>query len=324
MVPLSGKLGIQERIALKEYLKAREKLRKEKIDTLHMLRMNIYEMKYARNAVKILDEIRGHLKLLIESEVAANKAGTGSLSGVIKANIEYGMIEEEIINIRQEEKENEEKIYYILGDRVRLDLPVDPGPVFADFNKEEVMKKILSDNPDIVLARLDVDTTRDEVALKQNESSPDMEVGASYMQRDNNGSMKRTDMVSVMATLNLPVWFWKKNVPMVDEMKKKNEAAKNIYQDKLNELRARAETLVTRLVKWRDLYKLYHDRLIPQSELALETDLARYRTGTVEFMPVIDTVRMLLRYKKELAMTVKEYYASYSELSALMGAEVLP
>jgi hypothetical protein len=32
---------------------------------------------------------------------------------------------------------------------------------------------------------------------------------------------------------------------------------------------------------------------------------------------------MLLRYKKELLMAVKEYYASYSELNALMGVEVL-
>ena len=73
----------------------------------------------------------------------------------------------------------------------------------------------------------------------------------------------------------------------------------------------------------RDPYALYHDRLIPQTELALETNLARYRTSSVEFMSVIDNVRMLLRYRKELAMAVKEYHAAYSELSALMGVEVL-
>ena len=100
-------------------------------------------------------------------------------------------------------------------------------------------------------------------------------------------------------------------------------ASKNLYQDKLNEMNARAETLVGQLARWRDLYELYHDRLIPQTELALETNLARYRTSSVEFMSVIDNVRMLLRYKKELVMAIKEYYASYSELNALMGVEVL-
>jgi hypothetical protein len=106
-------------------------------------------------------------------------------------------------------------------------------------------------------------------------------------------------------------------------MKKKNEAAKNFYQDRLNDMNARAEILASQLVKWSDLYRLYHDRLIPQAELALETNLARYRTSSVEFMPVVDNVRLLLKYKKELLMAAKEYHASYSELNALMGVEVL-
>jgi len=38
---------------------------------------------------------------------------------------------------------------------------------------------------------------------------------------------------------------------------------------------------------------------------------------------VVDSVRMLLRYRKERIMAVKEYLASYSELNAMMGVEVL-
>jgi len=135
--------------------------------------------------------------------------------------------------------------------------------------------------------------------------------------------MKRDDMISAMATFSIPFWFWQKNIPMVDEMKKKNETARNLYRDALNKMNARAETLVGQLSRWRDLYKLYNERLIPQTELVLETNLARYRTSTVEFMPVVDSVRMLLRYRKERIMAVKEYLASYSELNAMMGVEVL-
>jgi outer membrane protein TolC len=136
--------------------------------------------------------------------------------------------------------------------------------------------------------------------------------------------MKRDDMVSGMIIFNIPVWSWKKNMNMVDEMAKKNESAKNLYQDKLNDIKARTEILVSQLVKWRDLYKLYKNKLIPQTELGLETILSRYRTSSVEFMPVIDSVRMLLRYRKELLMAKKEYCVSYSELHALLGQEILP
>src|SRR3990172_4860996 len=191
---------------------------------------------------------------------------------------------------------------------------------------------------------MDNEIRKSEISLKKSEYAPDVDIGFSYMRQrdtvkrrmdevmiDMNGpsllnrteKMKRDDMVSFMVTFNIPFWFWKKNIPMVEEMKKKYDASKNLYQDKLNEVNARAETLVSQIVKWRDLYKLYRDKLIPQTQLALETNLARYRTGSVEFMPVVDTVRMLLRFKKELVMAVREYYTSYSELNALMGIEVL-
>lgn len=134
---------------------------------------------------------------------------------------------------------------------------------------------------------------------------------------------KRDDMISAMVTFSIPLWFWKKNIPMVDEMKKKNEAAKNLYMDRLNEMNARAEILVGEISRWRALHALYRNKLIPRMELALETNLARYRTSAVEFMPVIDTVRMLLRYRKELLMAEKEYYGAFSELNALMGVEIV-
>ncbi len=41
-------------------------------------------------------------------------------------------------------------------------------------------------------------------------------------------------------------------------------------------------------------------------------------------MPVIDTVRMILRYRKELLAAKREYQTSLSELRALMGEEIIP
>ena len=40
-------------------------------------------------------------------------------------------------------------------------------------------------------------------------------------------------------------------------------------------------------------------------------------------MNIIDTIRMLLKYKKEAILMQKEYMTGLSELNALMGVEVL-
>lgn len=343
MIPL-GRLPYQKKIAVLEYEKAMSKLKAERVETLHMLRVNYYELMYAGSSIRVLEDIKKQIKLVIESEMAATKSGTGSLANVIKARIEYTMIDEEIINQKQKQKEIEQNINYFAGSRVAVTFKPLSEPGFNEIPVESVLKEILVSNPELKIFSLDVEISKNEIALKKSEYAPDVELGLSYMQRQDgrrknsfdtmlgmggattvykSEKMKRDDMISAMATMSIPFWFWKKNIPMVDEMNRKNESAKNYYQDALNKMNARAETLASQMARWRDLYKLYHDRIIPQAELGLETNLARYRTSTIEFMPVVDTVRMLLRYKRELAMAVKEYYVSYSELNALMGVEVL-
>lgn len=343
MIPL-GKLGFRKKIAAGEYEKATVKLRAEKVETLHMLRMNFYELAYARDAVRILEQIKKQFKLVIDSEMAGARSGMGSISNVIKAKIEYNMVDEEIITLTQKRKEFEQRIHYLAGREVNIPADAPPDPDFKDVPVEAVQREIAASNPVLNMLSVDTRISNNEISLKKSEYAPDLDIGFSYMRQaggartgmneimaDMNGlsflnkteKMKRDDMVSFMVTFNIPFWFWNKNIPMVQEMEKKHETAKNLYRDRLNDMKSRAAVLVSQLVRWRELHALYRDRLIPQTELSLETNLARYRTGTVEFMPVIDTVRMLLRYKKELVMAKKEYQVAYSELNALMGVEVL-
>ena len=322
MIPL-GKLSYRRKIAVLEYDKALAILKAERVETLHMVRMYYYELMYTISSIGILEDIKKQIRLVIDSEVAATKAGTGNIANVIKANVEYNLIDGEIITLVQKQKEMEQNLNYLAGRTVKIPAAELPVKDFSSIPMETVRSEILASNPQLKLLSLNVEISGNEISLKKSEYVPDMDVGVSYMQRQDNGAEKRDDMVSAMVSFSIPAWFWKKNIPMIDEMKKKNESAKNMREDFLNKLFARAETLASQMTRWRDLYFLYHDRLIPQTELALETTMARYRTSSVEFMPVVDTVRMLLRYRKEQFMAVKEYYTSYSEMNALMGVEVL-
>ncbi len=322
MIPF-GKLGYKETIAVKEYAKSRNKIKAEKVMTAHQVRMNIYELVYLRSSIKILDEIKQQINLVIDSEVAAAKSGMGSISNVIKSKIESNMIDEEIINLKQKQRETELKINYFIGRKVDVNIYDLPEPDFRELSADAVQKEILNSNPELKMLLIDTEISRIEITQKKMEYIPNMELGLSYMQRDSTPVMKRDDMLTGMVTFSIPVWFWKKNIPMIEESKKKFASQKNLYQDKLNDINARTEIQLSQLSRWRDLFRLYQDKLIPQTKLALETNLARYRSSAVEIMPVIDNVRMLLRYKKELVMAVKEYYISFSELNALMGVEVV-
>jgi outer membrane protein TolC len=322
MIPLN-KLGIKRTIAEKEYQKSLLKFKKEKVEMLHELRMNIYELIYTRSSIAILKEIKKQINLVTEREAAASRSGTGTLANVLKSNIEFNMAEEELINLFQKERELSQKINYLSGAQTGVDLAELSVPDFVIPPADKLKDEILTSNPELKILKIDTEISREEVYLRQMEYVPDLELGISYMQRQDGNGMKRDDMISGMVSLNIPVWFWKKNIPMVDEMKLKNTAVDSLYKDRTNDLTARADIIISQLSRWHNLYKLYRDNLIPQTELTLETNLARYRTGSVEFMPVIDNIRMLLRYRKELNMALKEYHTVYSELNALKGVEVV-
>lgn len=326
MFPLGGKLGIKEAIARKEFEKAKERLRKERVEMLHMLRMNIYDYFYIKTYLKILEEMKEYVKLLVDSEASAVKAGKGSIANVLKANTELSMIDEEVISLKQKETEVKKKIAYLTGvvdSGLNIKVKESFKTPFRDIKLDEIKEKIVQQNPDLRLLSIDREISKDEVTLKEKEYYPDLEIGISYMQRDNSKSgMKRPDMVSAMAVFNIPLWKEKKNLPMIEEMRNKEHMVESLIRDKENELIVKAETLLSQLKKWEELYKLYNEQLIPQNELTFEAIIARYKTGEAEFMPVVDTIRMLLRYKKEVAMIQKEYLSTISELKALMGEEI--
>jgi cobalt-zinc-cadmium efflux system outer membrane protein len=324
MIPLWGKLSSRERIAQIEYDKSIERLQSERINVLHMLRINIYDLQRIQATMSILNEIKDRLKLLIDSQIAANKSGVGSLDNVIKANIEYTMIDEEVIDLIQKEREARQEIGYLVGGDYELKIDAATAPVAPELNTERIRQSIHDANPDLKILRLDREMADEEILLKQKEYYPDVEIGLSYMQRDSGPQGPRSDMISAMASINLPIWHKKKNDPMVMEMQKKSASAANIILDKTNELDSKAEILISQIKKWHDLYMLYQERIIPQASLAIETNMAQYKTGEVEFMSVIDTIRQLLRYKKELITLSSEYHKAHSELNALLGLEITP
>lgn len=324
MFPLGGKLAVKESIAQKEYIKSLEKIKKEKLEIFNMLNMNIYDLFYVRSSIKIVEEIKEQLQLLVQSEVVSNKSGMGTLANVVKANIEYTMIDEELISLKQQEKEILNRISYLAGREIDITEVAISELDFKEFSIGDVKEKIENNNPNINILKIDEEINGKEVILKQKEYYPDIEVGISYMQRDNGAMGSRPDMVSAMAQINIPLWYKKKNIPMIAEMQKKQEMTKTLLIDKKNELFYKAETVIGRLKQWENLYKLYIEQMIPQTEIAFETLLSNYKTNRGEFMQIIDTVRMLLKYKKEVLMIKKEYLSNVSELNTLMGTLTAP
>lgn len=320
MVPLWGKRAINERIAEIGHLKSFEALRKERIEILNRLRIGVYEMAAARQSKEILSQTQSQLRLLINSETALSKTGMGTLSGVIGANIESIMIDEKQVSLDQKIEALRSQIIYLAGTEVEIKTNF-PEPSFKEISAEMVTAALLKENPEIKMVSYGILESREEMRLREKAFYPDMEAGISYMQRDDTSSAKRADMVSAMLSFNIPMWVKGKKAG-VEEMKSKNESREEALKETMNQLKQQTKTLMADMEKWRKIHALYTERVVPQADLEFQSALAGYRTSG-GLVTVIERLKSLLAFQNERVNAETAYLISRSELSSLIGTEVL-
>lgn len=325
MIPLFGKLSAKERIAVLEYKKALEMYRLYRAYYLHTIRSYFFEIAYLHQYVKIIEESKKYLTMLLDIQKSKSTVSAGMFSDVLKVSVELSKLDEEIINVATTIAETQRNIDFLLGDSNRkiqyqvMDIDLTAQKITRQIDTL-VSKTIIDENPELQLLQLQQLIDEEEINLKQKDLYPDIEIGIAYMQRDKSPQGEsRDDMFSVMATFNIPVWFTSKNEPAIKEMKIKKGQSQSLYQDKINEINFALSTISLNIEKWKQLNDLYYNRAIPQIDTLINTDMAYYRTGNVEFMKILDAIRMGLNYKQQLLSIKKEYYKAISFLHFLQG-----
>ncbi len=325
MIPLFGKLSVREQIAVLYYQKAIETYRFYKSLLLHELRTNFYEIGYLKEYSAILEDTKKYLTLMLEIQKSRSITGIGTLSDVLQVSVELLKIDEELINIHSTIAEKEQMIIYLLGKTNYENVQINTGTIVSsvsiiNLSYEDSLKNIASENPELKLLSLQILIDEKEINYKQKEYYPDMEVGLSYMQRDNSSQgMKRDDMFSVMVTFNIPAWFINRNIPAVQEMKLKKGESIALFDDKKNEVFFALNKIAINISKWEQLHKLYSNSIIPHLDTTFNTKLTQYKTVDTEFMKLIDTIRMRLDYQNRLLAIKKEYLIALSFMKFLSG-----
>ena len=97
MFPSFGTLSTKERIALLEYKKAIENERFYTAYYLHTLRTYFFEIAYLHEYLKIIEETKQYLTVLLDVQKAKSSTGAGSLSDILKISVEMAKLDEEII-----------------------------------------------------------------------------------------------------------------------------------------------------------------------------------------------------------------------------------
>ena len=71
------------------------------------------------------------------------------------------------------------------------------------------------------------------------------------------------------------------------------------------------------------LASLYRDTVLPQARLALESSMASYQTGAVDFLSVLTTFGMVLEYEMTYFEELAVFHTAASRLEEMTGTALV-
>jgi len=156
------------------------------------------------------------------------------------------------------------------------------------------------------------------VDLAKKEVRPDFSVGYTYMQRD-----RLPDMYGITFSTSLPIFRRRKQAMAIAEAAANLESSRQREADELTILRYRVKQEFLDVQASEELLKLYSQGIVPQSSLALESSIASYETGAVDFLSVLGNFTTLLDYELSTKQQIANHEKALARLEELTALSLI-
>jgi len=306
---------------------ARKRYEAAKLKLFSEVKDAFYEYTYLAKAIEIAKE---NLELIQHfEEVALTKyitAATGH-PDVIRAQIELARLEDRLKMLEELRKPVVARLNAVLN---RQSLEMLPWPRkaqlrTAEVSRDKMIQLLRARNPELEALDFELEAAKNGVDLAQKKFWPNVGVGVGWTDTGStlNPGMSDSgkDPIILMFTMNLPIW---REGYKAAELQAKANVRKASHQKK------QAENTIIALAE-RSLYdfedsdrkrKLYGDVLIPKSEELLEASETAYKSGTIDFLSLINAQQKLLEFQLYYERAMTDNQQELARLEMLVGAEL--
>jgi outer membrane protein TolC len=319
MFPWFGKIDARTEAAAKSAEAAQQKYQAARLALFKEVKEGFYEYVYLAKATEIAME---NLELLRHFEEVARTKYTAAQAGqpdVIRAQVELARMEYVLRSLEQLREPIVSKL------RSALTLPPDtnlPWPKQEQFEAmpldyEQLVTLLVQKNPELAGLNFEAMAARSRIELAKKNFYPDIGVGVMWENMDKPGR----DGVAMVFQMNLPLW---RDSYSAGQRQAQAMAASIEHQkiDTENTLLAKAAQSYYDYNDSIRRIRLYRDTLIPKGEELLQASETAYKAGTIDFLSLIDSQRLLLDYYLSYQRALADNRQKLAELEMLVGTEL--
>jgi outer membrane protein, heavy metal efflux system len=315
-LPYPGKLKLRGEIASKEAEAVFQQYQAVQLAVISRLKQAYYRLQYTYAASDLLIRNRELLNRLVSVTEGRYSVGKAAQQDVFKAQTQVSILETRLVKLEQQRLSSEAEINSVLNRRPgsTVGRPEDVKSKELTATLEELYAAAGQNSP--MLQRDQKMIQRSELAVNsaRKQYYPDVTISGGYF---NQGSM--APMYQFQASFKVPTYFWRKERAGVNEQVSMLSQARRTYEATDQSLHFRIKDDYTMAQASSKLMKLYIQTVVPQGNLALESSLATYETGSVDFLSVLTNFTTVLDYEMNYYEEALSYVLALSRLEEMTG-----
>ena len=314
-IPYPGKLVLRASMASREADAEFQQIEAARLSVIARVKQAYYRLAYAYAVGDVLARNRDLLTTLLEVSENRYTVGQAAQQDVIKAQTQISILDLQAERAAQERAVREGELNALLARPPAAPFARPDDLQLTEFD-ESIDALVTAANERAPMLRREqimVDRSQIAVDAARKDYKPDfaMSGGYSYM-----GSMP--PMYEFRFDVKIPLQRERRaaavaeRLQTVEQARKTYDGARLGLQSRIQEDYATASTAVR-------LARLYRDTVLPQARLALESSMASYQTGRVDFLSVVTNFGTVLEYEMAYFEQLASYHTAVSRLEEITG-----
>jgi outer membrane protein, heavy metal efflux system len=314
-LPYPGKRDLRASMALRDVDAEFQQIAAARLSVTARVKDAYYRLAYTYAVGDVLTRNRDRLDTLLQ--VSENRYGVGQAAqqDVIKAQAELSLLELQLERTKQERATREGELNALL-DRppaTPVGQPEDLELTPFDVSLDSLVRAAGEHAP--MLRRDEIMVGRSQLAVDaaRKEYKPDFALAGGYYYM---GAMP--PMYELRFDVKLPLQRARRAAAVAEQLSVVEQAT-SAYDVTRLDLQNRLQAEYQEASTSARLARLYRDTVLPQAQLALESSMASYQTGSVDFLSVLTNFGTVLQYEMTFFDELASYHAAVSRLEELTG-----
>ena len=318
-IPYAGKRDLRASIASREADAEFQQIEAARLSITARVKQAYYRLAYTYAVGDVLTRNRDLLDTLLKVSENRYSVGQAAQQDVIKAQTQLSILELQLERVHQGRATREGELNALLARQTttRVGRPEDLALTPFDVSLDSLVALATEHAPMLRRDQIMIDRSQLAVESARKDYKPDFAVTGGYYYM---GAMP--SMYEFRFDVKVPLQREKRAAAVAEQLSTVAQT-RSAYDSSRLGLQSRIQEDYQMAATSVRLARLYRDTVLPQARLALESSMASYQTGAVDFLSVLTNFGTVLEYEMTYFDELTSYHTAVSRLEEMTGTPVV-